>query len=75
MTTLRQLKIAANIGEPDSVLALRIDVVTAAVSWYEVLHENKNTDWIWADKLDEAESKLEVAVRRYKTAIRKRNLP
>lgn len=68
MTSIRKLKIAADAGEPDSVLALRIDVVQAAVVWYDTLNE-------WnTGLLESAEDKLEVAVRKYKAALKKRNL-
>ncbi len=66
MTTLRHLKLAAQAGEPDDVLALRIDVVAAAVAWYEALPI--------ADPmaLDDAETSLERAVRRYQRAVKRR---
>lgn len=73
MPTVKQLKIAANAGEPDSVLALRIDVIIAAVAWYNALHKGDTIiDSDWAGQLDEAEAKLETVVRRYKAALKRR---
>jgi len=53
------------------VLALRIDVVAAAVAWHDVLGSD-NSDEKWIERLDDAELKLESAVRRYKLALAKR---
>lgn len=66
MTSVRTLKMIHGAGEPDSALAYRIDVVTAAV----VLVES------WAqgeyEACDKAAARLTRAVRRYKKALRVR---
>jgi hypothetical protein len=53
-------------GDPDDVLVRRIDVVISAVACVEA--------WGKGDPgvISEAEDKLEVAVRRYKSAVNKR---
>lgn len=71
MTSIRQLKIASDAGEPDSVLALRIDVVAAAVEWHDIASKGMRRPG-WLADLDDAEFKLERAVRRYKFALKRR---
>jgi len=66
MTSTRSLKLSANAGDPDAVLALRIDVVAAAVAWYEAMAQSD------VDVLDQTEMRLERAVRRYRRALAKR---
>lgn len=69
MTTVRKLQLAANAGEPDSVLARRIDVVMRACALVDAWRRfgtKTHTD------LDMPEHKLEVAVRRYKGAVKNR---
>lgn len=68
MTTVNQLKLAANAGDPDSVLALRIDVVKAACEWFEAITVGDS------EKLDDAELALERAARKYKAAVKRRSL-
>jgi hypothetical protein len=69
MTTVRRIQLVANAGEPDSVLARRVDVVSAAVKLVE--------RWCSATEeptaIRELENNLVVAVRRYKGAIRRRS--
>lgn len=69
MTTVRKLQLAANAGEPDSVLARRIDVVMYACALVAAWHKfgtKRHVD------LDMPEHKLEVAVRRYRGAVKNR---
>ncbi len=62
--TPSRLKLIANAGEPDDVLALRIDVVLRAVEWYEALGDFA--------AVDDAEIALERAVRKYRRAVKRR---
>jgi ribosome-associated translation inhibitor RaiA len=66
VSTVNQFKLAANAGEPDSVLALRIDVLKAATDWYDTLASGD------FERIDAAETKLERAVRKYKAAVKHR---
>lgn len=68
MTSIRQLKLVANAGDPDSTLALRIDIVQAAIEWYDTC-KDKGPDW---DAISKVEDKLERAIRKYKAAVKKR---
>lgn len=65
----RHLKIIANAGEPDDVLALRIDVIAAAVRmvdvWDRTGSENEET---WENAHDE----LADAVHKYNRAVKRR---
>jgi hypothetical protein len=70
MTTVRKLQLAANAGEPDSVLARRIDVVAAAVKVVDAWSTFGTTTDL--SQLDELENKLTLAVRRYKSALKNR---
>lgn len=65
MSSIRHLRIAAGAGEPDSVPALRIDIIAAAVAWYDAEPDDYAVILIAADKLN-------TAVRRYKSALEKR---
>lgn len=69
MTSVRMLQLAANAGEPDSVLARRIDVVIAACAvvdaWMKFGTKAHH-------EIEPTERKLEVAVRRYRGAIKNR---
>lgn len=69
MTSVRQIQLIANAGHPDSVLARRIDVVNAAVKLVEAWHKFGTKSHV---DFDMPEHKLEVAVRRYKGAVRTR---
>lgn len=69
MTTVRKLQLAANAGEPDSVLARRIDVVMHACALVAAWHKFGTKNHV---DLDMQEHKLEVAVRRYKGALKNR---
>lgn len=78
MTSIRQLKMIHGAGEPDSVLARRIDVVKAAEAYCDAIGSKEALelyDQSWAaydHALTEARDKLEVAVRRYRRAIKAR---
>lgn len=67
MTTINQLKVAGGAGEPDSVLALRIDVIKASLEWSDAVH---TSDF---DKIYDAENKLLRAVYKYRAAIKRRS--
>jgi hypothetical protein len=70
--SLRKLKLAAGAGEPDDVLALRIDVVACAEIWADQLRSPHKDDFEWAEKLDEMEEKLYRATCRYQAAVARR---
>lgn len=69
MTSVRRLQLIANAGEPDSVLALRIDVVIAACALVEAWGKFSTKNHMDIDPL---EHKLEIAVRRYRGAVKQR---
>ena len=71
MTSVRKLRMAAGAGEPDSVLALRIDLVAAAVLWSEA-----HGDYEKSTAMQRAlrEDRLILACERYKRAVRRRGL-
>jgi hypothetical protein len=60
--TPSRLKLIANAGEPDDVLALRIDVVLRAVEWYEALGDFAAVD----------DAEIARAVRKYRRAVKRR---
>lgn len=64
--SIRRLRVVANAGEPDEVLARRIDVVKAAQEWYDA-HDSE--DYTLHDVADD---KLERAVRSYRRALARR---
>jgi hypothetical protein len=66
MTSVRHLKVAAGAGEPDTALARRIDVISAAQAWALTLYKD---DEVAAAN---AEQKLYDAVRRYNCALARR---
>lgn len=68
MTDTRQLRIVAGAGEPDDVLALRIDVVKAACE----LVKAWGCGQAFNTQIDDAERKLELVVHRYKAAMKRR---
>lgn len=71
MTSIRKLKMIQGAGDPDDVLARRIDVVAAAEKWYDVqsLQDRKREDWV---KIEDADDTLKQAVRRYRAAVKSR---
>lgn len=58
-------------GEPDNVLALRIDVVAAAVAWKKTFRRALDSSQAMAAH-DECEEVLYRAVSRYNVAVKKR---
>lgn len=71
MVTIRQLQLIANAGDPDDVLARRIDVVAAALAWHETAKMGYDNE-ADRERVDVAAAKLDRACRRYKRAIRQR---
>jgi len=67
MTSIRKLRVVANSGEPDEVLARRIDVVKAAQEWYDAHDRSEDLD-----AMDRTEDTLRSAVRRYRRALARR---
>lgn len=78
MTSIRKLKMLHGAGDPDSVLSRRIDVVQAAEAYCDAIGSKEalklyDKSWPAYDHArSEAEDKLELAVRRYRRAIRAR---
>lgn len=78
MTSIRKLKMLHGAGEPDSVLARRIDVVKAAEAYVDAIGSKEalalyDKSWPAYDHaLEEAKDKLETAVRRYRRALKER---
>lgn len=67
MASVSQLRIVHGAGEPDDVLAKRIDVVQASVRFYDAVMAGDDLGAI-----DTAENTFFTAVRRYKSAIKRR---
>lgn len=66
MTTARQLQILKSADDPEEILPLRIDVVRAAVAWYDAHQIYDLIRWAAAD------AELDMRVRKYKAALRRR---
>lgn len=71
MTSVQRLRILAGAGDPDDVLSRRIDVVAAAVALVDSWTGGK-MDGAHLAAIDGAEDRLAIAVRRYKTSLRRR---
>lgn len=63
MATIKTLKLVSSAGDPDSVLARRIDVVASAQKWYDA---RQGDDW---GAVATSEDKLVRAVERYRRAL------
>lgn len=68
MSSLKSLRLVVTAGEPDSVLALRIDVVSAAQLWYDAY---QGDDYAVVER---AEKKLVNAIRKYRRAVDRRGV-
>ncbi len=75
MTSIAKLKLLSGAGEPDSALAVRIDLVGAAMKVLEA-HEKgrreKLNDFVACALVDEATQDMLAYCRRYRRAVRER---
>ena len=77
MTSISRLKLVMGAGDPDPTLALRIDVVSAAVKVLEVDEKTSQDftaeEWkAWEIEFSLAMERLLNLTRKYREAIRKR---
>lgn len=71
MTTIAHLKTAGGAGAPDSVLAIRIDVIAAALKWaHTLMHVTDSVESRFEHDMKEEE--LYRTILRYKYALRNR---
>lgn len=67
MGSVTQLRIVHGAGEPDDVLAKRIDVVSASVRFYDAVLNGRDLE-----EIDNSEIALFIAIRKYKAAVKRR---
>lgn len=72
MTSIRKLKLIANAGEPDDVLAVRIDVVHAAMKVFEKFAASKLDNPLVGMPVTQAMTDMVRTCRKYKLAVTRR---